>query len=633
MNKSIFFATCLFLAFSTSLFGQPLLTNFKHWKTTKYSTVTAAPWRTTNDVIPGLDWSLPSGVKASPNGFVTIKDNPTATIPCRNLEQIRVTWKDLEPIEGTYNWDLLRNAIKGSITKGYSGSVVRVWASVWDVLNYPDPLNPNTKWPIGTQSAPRWLRNGTNNVPLIVMDPSGDPGWQITNCDIMDSVYHAKYIRFIRALGASGIPAMPELAICYVTYRSKSMGEEITSYKDGESTATMAQIEQRTKARMDVWVEAFGVNKRKLMYVGEDEYAGFVGIGTRGGIVENYYQLVEAPGIGQYIDANRYLTVDENNPFIKNGTPFGDENEEYTEVDDKYGKVEAIGYRYMMSTLMMLKMRRNFAMLAKDTPNPELLYWSGLEYGRTVADAPDAWCWLNQSYVLWGVSLKGNVKNVERWLIQRDAPGYETEPYFQVFNNQWYADKNQPYDYVCRRGLKMGFALDDRLISEAPHNLAVKITYYDGIAGTLKLVYNDGNTIQNVSCTSTGTDAFITATFFINAVCKAKGTAFDFEIHSPERVPLNFVRVIPLEKITGVVSNKERDNFAVYPNPVSDILNIKHEINSQIKIYNIQGVLLHSQNTIGNNTSIDVTKFNSSNLLLVHLISTSGIRVVKVAKL
>ena len=526
----------------------------------------------------------------------------------------------------------LRNAINASITKGYSGVVLRVWGAVWDVENYPDPLNPNTKWPIGTKAAPRWLRSAPYNVPLIKMTPSGNPGSQIINCDIMDAVYHEKYKKFIRAFGASGIPAMPEVAITYVCYRSHTMGEEFTAYKAGESTATMEEIAQRTKERIDVWVEAFGVNKRKLMYVENDVYASSVGIGSRGGFVEMYNQLVNSPSIGQYIDANRYLSVDENNPFIKSGAAFGDENEEYG-IDARFGTPEAIGYRYMMSTLMMVKMRRNFAMLARDTPNPELLYWAGLEFGRTITDAPDAWCWLNECYIKW-IGSAGPIKNVERWLIQRDSPGYETVPYYEVQNKQWYADSSRPYDYVCRRGLKMGFALDDRLISEAPQKVAVKITYYDKIPGTLTLVYNDGNTVQNVSVTAKGIDSFKTATFFITAACKAKGNDFDFEIQSPERVPVNMVRVIPLEKIISSVDKNMADDIcSVYPNPVSDILNIKHINGALVKIYNMQGVLLYSKKTTGSNSSIDVSKFNRGGFLLVQIISGNQTKVVKVATL
>lgn len=549
---SRFLSVFLLIVVSVSICAQDLSV-YKHWSTNTTEKVIAQPWSNSNNIINGWDWSLPAGIKTSPTAFVNIPNNPNSGIPCRNLDQIRMTWNELEPTEGTYRWDLLRTSIDQSIAKGYSGVVLRIWGSVWEVVAYPDRTIPLTKWPGGTLAAPRWLRSGAYKVPLIEMKPSSHvtttADWQIINCDIMDAVYHEKYKRFIRAFGASGIPAMNEVALVNLTYRSHSMGEEFTDYKDAESTATPNQIAQRTQERIDVWVEAFGSNRRKLMYVKNDEYAGKIGIGTRGGYVEMYNHLCHVPEIGQYIDEYRYMYVDENNPFIKSGVAFGDENEEYSTTTTKFGNYATFGYRYMISSLMMLKMRRNYAMLAKETLNPGLLYWTGLEMGRTIEDTPDVWCWLNECYLSSSTNdgKKAPVKNVERWLFQRDSPGYETEPYLQVPLTKalWYNDyANYPYDYVARRGLKMGFAVDDRYLSDKPEKVAIKITFYDGIAGTLKLVYNDCKTNNEVSCKSEGTDAFKTATFFITIACKAKGMDYDLEIHSPERVPVNMVRVI-----------------------------------------------------------------------------------------
>lgn len=537
---------------------------FKLWGTNTTEKVIAQAWRTSSDVISGWDWSLPPGVTASPNAFVNIPNNPNPGISCRNLDQLRLTWNELEPEEGKFNFELAKSKIAESLNKGYSGVVIRIWGALWEALSFPDNSIPLTRWPGGIKAAPRWLKRGNLDVPLIKMKAGGGDSFQLVNCDIMDMVYHEKYKKFIRALGESGIPAMKEVAIANLTYRSHSMGEEFTAYAPGESTASPEEINLRTRERLYAWAEAFGPNRHKLMWVHDEnedwpqganynDTAQSLGIGERNGFIEMYYAWCHRPGMGQTIGEDRHLYVDENNAYIKNGVSFGDENEEYefnSRNEKKFGKFETFGYRYMMSTLMMLKMRRNYAMLWTKTLNPELLYWMGLELGRKVADAPDVWCWLNEAYLSDSKSVSGGkpgpVKNIERWLTQRDATGYETEPYLQIplTKVNWYADPEKPYDYVTRRGKKIGFAIDDRWLSAAPQKTVVKITFYDGVQGTLALVYNDGGGEKMVSCKSQGTSAFKTATFFITLSRAAKGLGFDFEIRSEERVPLNMVRLI-----------------------------------------------------------------------------------------
>ena len=69
------------------------------------------------------------------------------------------------------------------------------------------------------------------------------------------------------------------------------------------------------------------------------------------------------------------------------------------------------------------------------SPDPFLTAWEAVELGRGVNDAPDAWCYLRESYVHEHNDGNGKVvpvKNFERWLYQRDAPGYETHPVHKV---------------------------------------------------------------------------------------------------------------------------------------------------------------------------------------------------------
>jgi len=172
--------------------------------------------------------------------------------------------------------------------------------------------------------------------------------------------------------------------------------------------------------------------------------------------------------------------------------------------------------------------------------------WVGLELGRTIQDAPDAWCFLRESYIKKDGGIP--VKNFERWLYQRDLPGYETTPAVKINQaiKMWMVDPGRYYDYVARKGMGIGFDLDENFLPEGLHSLAVKISYFDGEEGAFKLVYRNNRGIQVRTITTTGKDQVKTATFFIKARINDAGTdnIFDFEIHSKEEIPVSFVRVI-----------------------------------------------------------------------------------------
>ena len=125
--------------------------------------------------------------------------------------------------------------------------------------------------------------------------------------------------------------------------------------------------------------------------------------------------------IGQMLDNNNYLYIDESNHIIKNNLFNGEENEEYdTNWVDRFGALESFPYRYFTANLRLLQMRCNYVMTNGAALLPEMLAWVGLELGRTIEDTPDAWCALRESYL----KLNGGtpVKNFERWSIKGMLP-------------------------------------------------------------------------------------------------------------------------------------------------------------------------------------------------------------------
>ncbi|MCK4919796.1 MAG: Ig-like domain-containing protein [Bacteroidales bacterium] len=83
--------------------------------------------------------------------------------------------------------------------------------------------------------------------------------------------------------------------------------------------------------------------------------------------------------------------------------------------------------------------------------------------------------------------------------------------------------------------------------ADVEHNVAIKVSFWDGVAGTLKLVYHNNSGPQEKTISASGTDTIKTATFFVTAKFDATGFNYDFELHSEEEVPVSFVRVIKNE--------------------------------------------------------------------------------------
>ena len=86
----------------------------------------------------------------------------------------------------------------------------------------------------------------------------------------------------------------------------------------------------------------------------------------------------------------------------------------------RFGPRSTWPHRYREATLRQLQMRRNYAWEAALSPDPYLTAYLANELGRQLHDAPDAWCYLRESYVREHNEWKGPVvpvKNFERWAL------------------------------------------------------------------------------------------------------------------------------------------------------------------------------------------------------------------------
>ena len=311
---------------------------------------------------------------------------------------------------------------------------------------------------------------------------------KVTNYEISHPEFHQRYLRLIDALGESGIPQMKALQGAYVGYASPSYGDEGIGPHKEDPGAFPHVIE-----RLEAWARAFQGMESKVFMGGISKYGLERGFGIRRGFVEKYLYHIPDEGIGQTLDSNGYLWMDESAEFLRKKPFHGEENEEYEQSwatakrGFRFGEnTDSFSYRYFTSNLRLLQMRCNYVLYNPFSLMPEQMVWVGQSLGRTVEDTPDIWCFMRESYI----RKHGAVKNFERWLYQRDSQGFETKPAIQIQQpgKMWMVPKGREYDYIARSGKRIGLAVDDRWAGDAPVDVAIKVTYFDIGFGPIQMI-------------------------------------------------------------------------------------------------------------------------------------------------
>lgn len=527
------------------------------------------PWSEAESIKLGWDWSLPEWVKPDPSSGIKLSETKAGDkFPGRLLHSVNTSWNAVEPEEGRYDFEPLRRAVLSASENGKYGIEFHLRGSVWELRNFPDEANYPRSWEnqkIKSQTAPRWLAK--YNIPLIEerkhgVDNIATP-FQIVNMDIYHREYHKRYIGMLEALGRSGILDMPEVTYVFLHIKSGSRGEEGAGPVDGPERDLFIE-------RLETWAKISNGNERKLCLVSHKEedlsLALKLGMGQRNGFVEMYLLHCANTALGQSIDKDGYLVVDENNPIILENRASGDENEEYVPESHvpRFGSMETWGHRYRESSLRALQMRRNFLWAEGGSYliDPPLLAYVSLELGKNRLNAPDAWCRLRESMVRSENHHKATpigMKNFERWLFQRDSEGYETEAVKKVMHGKDYGKGSlvrtyiagHNYDFTARKGKRIGFAVDDKFLSDGPHRVMIKVTFYDESIKPfyLKCDTSEGEVRKIIH--GTGDGQLKTASLIVDsAVFNGRNYAgHDFTIgNGADPVVLAFVRIIKLRK-------------------------------------------------------------------------------------
>ena len=538
------------IGFSALSLCTEILANYSYWPEYHKACneeIIPQQWIDSDHIIEGWDWSLPAAVIPSSRGIIGMEreiglgkvPRLKPAYPVNPVFVQWVFWRELEPVEGQINWKPLLERIKQC--EAYDQKIIiRILAHTY---SYNEDITKG--------HAPRWLEG--KNISTANTKESTTGQWR--SYDPADPVFHRYYIKLINSLRQSGIPQMKTVEAMYVGYASHSLGDEGV----GPLGMDPANEPQHVKERLDAWAKAATGVEHKIFMGGPSEYGFRKGFGVRRGFVEKYLYTIPDTYIGQQVDSDGYLYVDESASVISSGAFNGEVNEEYEEAwataqrGFRFGtNVDSFPYRYFMSNLRLVQMRCSYVH-NKDTLIPQLLPWVAQQLGRTVEDTPDIWCYLNTSYL----KKYPELKNFERWLYQRDTLGFETIPVEAISNKPlglWMT--RHDIDHMAKRGQHFGFAIDDRFIGKSPTSVAVKVSYLDQTAGTLTLHYMGLKGSQERSISLVKDGKLKTATFMISdLIAPAMGFGYDITFSAPNEALLSFVRVVKTKQCIGRVDD------------------------------------------------------------------------------
>ena len=536
-----------------------------------YDYVARQPWLATNHTIEGRDWSLPEWVEpAKCSNIVTKLETTDKTFPGNKTVKFNVRWRDVQPTEGKYNFKSCFDRLHDLKQRGVKHVELHVRGCVWGTYYYKVNkkgdflLDKNGEKKIlrfqeGT--TPEWLHT-EYNIPLKIgpIMEKVDPPFSVVNIDMYNDLFIEKYCNFIEALGESGLFSHSLVDKAYIQFDS-----HYTRGEEGNGPDRNSPDKPKFDRVYRTYAKALGKNVSKCMSVvgwfGDnlpDVLA--MGFGQRNGFVEMYLAQLDNPHFGMSIDDRGYIITDEEYAPIKEKRAWGDENEEYDpEFLPRFGPFNSFPHRYRESSLTALVMRRNsiWDQNGGVTLDPHLTAFVGLELGRDVYDAPDAWCELRESYI----KRRSNrqevaVKNFERWLTQRDDFGAITTATRKfdhgtkgIAPSKLYATtliKGKEYDCTARSGKRIGFYVDKRFLDGYKGKMAIKLTYYDKTDFNICYYTPKGRMTYHVE--GTGSDKEMTVTLIVEDMVKAPQEGFDLWAESSEGVELSMARVVKCNK-------------------------------------------------------------------------------------
>ncbi len=500
--------------------------------------------------IDGFDWSLPENTKIEENsGLIDEYDRDIDYI--RNVFVI-VRWDEANPKQGQYDFSTFEKNLASASPKK---ALVR--------------LEVNSAC-----EAPKWALSNlrsTDDKSLIF--------W--------DKVYLQHITPFIKAF-AKRYAADPRIiGVQLGIGDGEYNGDCESGSKDGwgefwmypKSIATAQKkfgfnpdvFEQQTKAIIDMYATAFGEHRSKLAFTNigptfswDDvadpyneklkliaEHTWKAKLGNRDGDIEKWMRFLDKTyGVGftTLEDGTCAMDFSEDYAASIRGRFWGSENEFYGNKDyviDAYGTIENQPYRFLISSLRALQMRRNYFSVAGDSmekikhpiyKTQDFLRYLTKVMGKQMENTPDAFILLGERYVTQGrasnfaneVCVKNSEKLSEkagrkgvairsfgRWITEasRSVPAMKiampaSEKYW---GQDFYMPNGVEHEYFARKSRQFEFDLNNNLAElrcKEGCDAEVKITFHDTVKTDLTLWYDDN--IHNIHSTHNSYQRFKT---------------------------------------------------------------------------------------------------------------------------
>ena len=524
--------------------------------------------------VDGFDWSLPVNTKVETNsGLIDMYDRGIDYI--RNVFMI-VRWDEVNPKQGVYDFSKLENNLAR-----VSSKKVLIRLEVNSVCE-----------------APRWaLKNlrSSDDKSLIFWDKA-----YVETLAPFINAFAKRYAADPRIIGVQlGIGDGEYRGNC--DFVNKDGWGEFWMYPKAIAIAekkfgfTPDLFEQQTKAIIDLYVNAFGEYKGKLAFTNigpsfswtdiADPYnekfkliADYVWkseLGNRDGEVEKWMRFVDKTYGVELItlnDGTCAMDFNEDYANVIQGRFWGTENEFYGNKDyviDAHGPLENQPYRFLVSSLRALQMRRNYFSIAGDSmkkmkhpvyKTQDFLRYLTKTMGKQMGNTPDVFILLGERYLtknnVSSFADEGCVKRSKngvairsfgRWIkeVSQSTPAVKTfmpenEKYW---GQNFYMPNGIDYEYFARKATKFEFDINDKLVKlrcKDACNTEIKITFKDTVKTDLSLWYNDDEhsesdqqTYQNYQRFLTkGDNKIKTVTFTVNSRFQNNLSDKDFMIKS-----------------------------------------------------------------------------------------------------
>ena len=482
----------------------------------------------------GFDWSLPASVKQD-NYSGIIAEDPNSPPTAKNSFLI-VRWDESNPLPGVFDFssfekDLMRVAPKKVLVR----------------------LEVNSQC-----EAPKWTLDkilASSEKSLIFWDKNY---LELIRPFIQE--FARKYASNPRIIGVQLGLADGEFRGPCDDYDNKDgwgefwMSPQAIKEAETEFGFNPDVFESSVKANIDLYINAFGLHVNKLAFTnfgplftyGEGsqkyndrmlkiaQYSMAKGLGNRDGAVErwmSYTDKIYGSVITSLPDNSCRLDFDEKYAEKIRGRYWGTENEFYGNKDyviAVHGDYLNQPYRFLMSSLRTLQMRRNFMSISNDLntidhpvyKTQEFLQYLTKTFGKQIENTPDAFVLLGERYLSAfrlenhkdAECVKANhdkipIRSFGRWLTEspqntlvKNAPAIKTRMKAEdhYWGQDYYLPEGIDYEYFAREAGQFSFDLNDQLAETRCQNgceVEIKASFKDTLKTALNIYVAEGKSL------------------------------------------------------------------------------------------------------------------------------------------